>query len=266
MFLSTVAKYINLSFEIIKTNILTAMEYRTSFLIQVLGMIVNDTALIFVWVIFFKQFNQINGWTFADTAMLYAITTINFGLVMAFFRGSFELARTIARGELDYFLALPKNVLWHVSISRSEISALGDTIFGIIIFFFAGDVTVEKAGLFVFYVLISTIILFSFTVITQSMAFWFGNFEEAAEQIFHSLIGFTLYPQTVFHGLLKIVMLTLIPAFFIATLPVQLIRNFDPVLTVVMLVYAASIFCIAAIIFTAGLRSYESGNLINVRI
>ena len=59
MFLSTVAKYINLSFEIIKTNILTAMEYRTSFLIQVLGMIVNDTALIFVWVIFFKQFNHL---------------------------------------------------------------------------------------------------------------------------------------------------------------------------------------------------------------
>ena len=266
MFRSTVAKYFSLSLEIIKTNILTAMEYRTSFLIQVLGMIVNDVALILVWVIFFKQFPEIRGRTFSDTVMLYAITTINFGLVMALFRGSFELARTISRGELDYFLALPKNVLWHVSVSKSEISAIGDTIFGILIFFVSGDITPQKIFLFIFYIIISSVILYSFTVITQSLAFWFGNFEEAAEQIFHTLIGFTLYPQTVFHGLLKIVMLTFIPAFFIATLPVQLIRNFDLALTLVMLVYAIAIFGIAVLIFKAGLKSYESGNLINVRI
>ena len=266
MFLSTAAKYISLSWEIIKINILSAMEYRISFLTQVFGMIVNDVGFALLWVIFFLKFPSVNGWTFQDSALLFAISTVSFSFVMISARGAHYLARNIAKGELDYFLSFPKNVLWHVSISKTEISAIGDLIFGFIIFFFSGSISFEKFGLFLLVSVFAAIIFFGFTIITQSLSFYFGNFEEAADQLFHALLGFTLYPQTTFYGALKFIMFTIIPAFFVATLPVELIKNFSWKWFLVLVVFAICIFIAAVIVFNRGLKKYESGNLINVKM
>ena len=266
MFLSTVVKYISLTWEMTKLSILSAMEYRVSFFVQVFGMFVNDIAFIVMWLIFFQKFPSINGWQFQDTVMLFALTTVNFAIVMIFARGAFELSRTIARGELDYYLSFPKNVLWHVLVSKTEISAIGDLLFGLIIFFFSGNISLEKIGLFVVIGILTALIFLNFIIITQSITFYVGNFEEAAEQMFHALLGFMLYPQTAFYGALKIVMLTIIPAFFIATLPVQLIQKFNPQLFLILIGFWIFTTIIATVIFKCGLRRYESGNLINVKM
>ncbi len=266
MSLSTVAKYISLTWEMTKSSILSAMEYRVSFLVQVFGMLVNDIALVAIWLIFFQKFPSINGWQFQDTAMLFALTTVNFAIVMIFARGAFEFSKTIARGELDYYLSFPKNVLWHASVSKTDISAIGDLLFGLIIFFFSGDISLEKIGLFAVIGVLTALIFLNFIIITQSITFYVGNFEEAAEQMFHALLGFTLYPQTAFYGALKIIMLTIIPAFFIATLPVQLIQKFNLEFFLILLGFWILTTIIATIIFRRGLRRYESGNLINVKM
>lgn len=266
MFLSTVAKYISLTWEMTKLSILSAMEYRVSFLTQVFGMLINDIALIVIWLIFFQKFPSINGWQFQDTAMLLALTTVNFAFVMIFARGAFELSKTIARGELDYYLSFPKNVLWHALVSKTSISAIGDLLFGIIIFFFSGNISLEKFILFIVIGFLTALILLNFIVITQSIAFFVGNFEEAAEQMLHALLGFALYPQTVFYGALKIIMFTIIPAFFIATLPVQLLQHFDWKLFLILIGFWILTSLIAVFIFKRGLRRYESGNLINVKM
>ncbi len=266
MFLSTVVKYISLTWEMTKLSILSAMEYRVSFFVQVFGMFVNDIAFIVMWLIFFQKFPSINGWQFQDTVMLFALTTVNFAIVMIFARGAFELSRTIARGELDYYLSFPKNVLWHVLVSKTEISAIGDLLFGLIIFFFSGNISLEKIGLFVVIGILTALIFLNFIIITQSITFYVGNFEEAAEQMFHALLGFAFYPQTAFYGALKIVMLTIIPAFFITTLPVQLIQKFNLQLFLILIGFWIFTTIIATVIFKRGLRRYESGNLINVKM
>jgi ABC-2 type transport system permease protein len=260
-----VAKYISLTWEMTKSSILSAMEYRVSFLVQVFGMLVNDIALVGLWIIFFQKFPSIHGWGFQDTAMLFAITTVNFAIVMILGRGAFELSKTISRGELDYYLSFPKNVLWHVSVSKTDISAIGDLLFGIAIFFFSGDISLEKTGLFIVVSALTALIFFNFIVITQSITFFVGNFEEAAEQMFHALLGFTLYPQTAFYGALKVIMLTIIPAFFIATLPVQLVQHFNLNLFLGLGTFWVVTTFLAVFLFRTGLRRYESGNLINVK-
>lgn len=265
MWRSMVVKNILFSWEMTKMNILAAMEFRASFLTQVIGMIVNDIALISIWVIFFNRFPQVHGWTFNDSATLFAITTVTFGVVMIFTRGAFELAKTITKGELDYFLALPKNILWHVAFSKTEMSAIGDFLFGLLIFFFSGDVGIPKALMFIYFTITSSVILFSFIIITQSLAFWFGNFEEAAVQLFDAIISFTLYPQTVFYGILKILMVTIIPAFFMATIPVDMMRSFNPVTSLALIPYSLIVLALAVFVFNKGLKRYESGNLINLR-
>lgn len=266
MFLLTAAKYISLGFEITKLSILSAMEYRVAFITQVVGMIVNNFSFILLWFIFFKKFPAINGWTFADSASLFALTATSFGLVMIFGRGAFELAKTITKGELDYYLSFPKNALWHVAISKTEISAIGDFLSGIMIFLLLGNPTLERFALFSLLSVVAGLILFNFIVITQSIAFYVGNFEEAALTMFEALLGIVLYPQTAFYGALKVLMFTLIPAFFVGTLPVQLVRTFDLKLFSILILYCLISSIIAIFVFNKGLKRYESGNLINMRV
>lgn len=266
MSLSMVGKYILLTIEIQKLNILSAMEYRTSFLLQVIGMIVNNTGLVLVWVIFFKRFNNVNGWTFQDTTLMFAISTMVYAIVMIFSRGAYELSRTINLGELDYYLVLPKNIMWNASVSKTSISAIGDLIFSLLIFLFSGEISINKIVLFLSVSVLASIILYSFIIITQSISFFVTNFEDAAAQFFDCLMGFTLYPQTVFHGLLKILMLTVFPAFFMIALPIQIVKNFNIYDLAILFVVAITLFFISKFAFEKGLKRYESGNLMNVRL
>lgn len=266
MFLLTAGKYLSLTFIILKANILSAMEYRLSFIIQVLGMIVNDFGLILVWYIYFLKFPQVNGWGFQDTALLFSITTINFALVMIVARGAYNLSRYITNGELDYFLSLPQNTLWHLSISKSDISAIGDLLFGLIIFFFSGIVSLQSFATILAVCFFSAIAMYGFIIITQSLAFYFGNFEDGADQLFHGMLGFTLYPQTTYFGVLKLITLTILPAFFIAALPVRILHGFSWADFGILILFSFLILLISIITFQRGLKRYESGNLINVKL
>jgi ABC-2 type transport system permease protein len=266
MFLSTAAKYIKLTFHITKTSILSAMEFRASFLTQVVGMIVNDIALVSLWLIFFKRFPAVNGWTLDDTKLVFAITTTNFAIVFILGRGAFDLARSIHQGELDHYLAYPMNVLWHVAVSKTEISAIGDLFFGIAIFVLMGHPTFERTVMYVVFSVLSAGIMYNFIVISQTIGFFFRNFEEAAQDMFHALLGFTFYPQTVFNGALKVIMLTVLPAFFIASIPVQMIKAFSWDLALSAFGFWVLTLWIAVSFFNHGLKKYESGNLIGVKM
>jgi len=65
---------------------------------------------------------------------------------------------------------------------------------------------------------------------------------------------------------LKIITLTILPAFFMAILPTQLIAKFSWPLAGVFLGFTALITTFAVWFFNHGLRRYESGNLISVKM
>lgn len=266
MLLSTVVKYIKLGLEIKKLTILTAMEYRTSFLIQVIGMILNNFAMLFLWFIFYQRFHDIRGWTFVDNCTLFAVAAVFFSVIFIFFRGIIDLARTINRGELDYFLTFPKNSLWHVSISKTEITAIGDLLSGIIIYLFFIHPSVVQFMLFIGISTLAGFIFLNFLILTQSIGFFIGDFESGAYAFLESILGFINYPQNVFYGNLKLLMMTIIPAFFIVSLPVSIVRVFNLQTLLILLAYWVVSGVIAIKFYNFGLKRYESGNLINTRL
>lgn len=109
-------------------------------------------------------------------------------------------------------------------------------------------------------------IFLGFTVLAQSLAFFIGNSESLSDQVTNSLIHFATYPAAIFHGGIKAVLFTLIPAGFINTIPVRVVREFDPVFFG-LTALAATVFVVGGwLVFRAGLRRYESGNLMQVRM
>ena len=259
-------KHFKLSLSLIKLNILSAMEYRVSFVLQVIGMLINDVGLIFMWYIFFQKFNSVNGWQFSDTILVFAVSCANFGLFRIIAAGAEEINYYINRGQFDHFLTLPKSPLWQVSLSTSNISAIGDFVCGIALFFFFTDVTWVTTATFVIATVATAVTMYSYVVATQSLGFYFGNFEETAERLFGVMLGLTFYPSTSIFGFLKLLTFTIIPVFFISWAPVSILKIFDWRLFIGMIAFAFVSFLIARTLFYKGLKRYESGNLIHVKL
>ena len=85
--------------------------------------------------------------------------------------------------------------------------------------------------------------------------------------MFQNLIfSFVTYPYNVFSEIMKIIFLFIIPVFFISNIPIEILMQFSLKLFIEVIIVTILVFIIALFIFKKGLKKYESGNLINVRI
>ncbi|MEW8955445.1 ABC transporter permease [Clostridium sp.] len=245
-----------------KFNLSSAMEYRLSFIIQVIGMIINNAAFIFFWWIFFNNVGNIAGYGFKDTLMLFAIMSTSFGLAFIMFGHIGDMAKMIVNGDLDSYLLQPKDPLINIICSKSIISAFGDVIYGIILFLAVSDFTLKSIGLFLLFSLFSCIIFSSVMVIVSSLSFYIGNGEGLPSLISEFMITFSIYPKGIFKEGVKFILYTIIPTAFTAHIPIELIKNFN-LMNFIILVGVTILWVILAyIIFYKGLKRYESGNLI----
>lgn len=264
--MSMVGKRLGFIFGYIRMNLASAMEYRASFITQVFGMILNDAVWVAFWWLFFRRFPVLQGWVYRDVLMLWAVLAGGFGIATGLFGNALRLAGIIVRGELDHFLILPKNVLLHVLVSRSNVSAWGDIAFSLFVFFMAGPVTLVQCALFIYGIVLVAVILLSFSVIAGSLAFFLGNAEGLSGELINALITFAGYPTAIFRGAAKLILFSVIPAGIISSIPVRLIRSFTPVFFAGSTGFALALSLLAAAVFNRGLRRYESGNLMGIQM
>lgn len=249
-----------------KANLQMAMEYRTSFLTQVVGMVLNDAIWVFFWWLFFARFRVVAGWGVQEVMLLFAVLTIGFGAGAGLFGNALRLSHLIAEGHLDYYLVLPKPPLLHILISRTHVSAWGDALFGFLIFGISGYASWRNLLLLVVAGALTAALIVSFCVIVHSLAFWVGHSEGLANQLFEVLIAFAGYPEAIFTGTVRVLLFTLIPAGFISAAPVRLIASFDGWYVLGYFAFVACLTGTAVVVFYRGVRRYESGNLISLRL
>lgn len=250
----------------IKANFLIALEYRITFLTQIFGMMLNDAMWVAFWWIYFTRFQVLGqGYQIEDVLALWATAAAAFGLGVGFFGNALRLAQMISQGELDYYLSLPKNILLHVLVSRMDLIGWGDVLFGTGLFLAFLHPSPDRIILFVGLVLCAATVFLSSAIAWQSLAFWLGNAEGLAAQMWNAMILFGTYPMPLFRGAVKVIIFTAIPAAFMTHIPVQLLREFDPMWFLAEIAFSGVALAIAVYIFYRGLRRYESGNLMMMR-
>ena len=247
-------------------NMLVALEYRASFITQVIGMLLNDSMWVTFWWIYFTRFQVLQGgYGIEDVLGLWAVVAVAFGLCCGLFGNVLTMAETISQGKLDYYLTLPKNVLLHVLVSRMDVTAWGDMVFGtglFVIFLRPGP---ERIALFLLLAICAAIVFLAFNILWQSLAFWLGNAEGLAAQMWNALIAFSTYPDPLFRGLVRGLLFSVLPAAFMSHIPVRLLRDFDPALIAIEIAVAVGALALSVFVFYRGLRRYESGNMMTVR-
>ncbi|MFW5746534.1 MAG: ABC-2 family transporter protein, partial [Nanoarchaeota archaeon] len=186
-----VAENIRLHLAYLKVALNTALEYRMNFIIQLITMILNDVVWIVFWGLFFHRFTQVGSWEFSDIVMLYTIVTISFGWSGTLFGNRNKIAEMISEGKLDFYLTLPKNILYHLLITRVNWFFLGDLVFGLILAFIA--VPLRQLPLLFFFCLTGGIIFIAFAVIVSSLSFFLGDTRNLSRNLFMGTIAISTY-------------------------------------------------------------------------
>ena len=249
-----------------QANLLAAMEYRVSFISQVVGMMLNNAVYFIFWVIFFDRFKQVRGWGLADIFFLFGVVATSFGLGVFLFGNAIDLANVIANGRLDYYLALPRPVLLHVLASRSITSGLGDFTYGVLSFLVARQFAPDTIARFALSILLATTIFVTFLTLVQSLAFWFGNAAQIGQQATNAMITFSIYPTTLFEGGARFILFTIIPAALIGAVPAEFIRSFSWEALIQLVGAALFLLAFMLVVFRRGLRRYESGSAIQIQV
>ncbi|PES04583.1 hypothetical protein CN488_30480, partial [Bacillus anthracis] len=93
------------------------------------------------------------------------------------------------------------------------------------------------------------VIFVAFYALLGSLAFWLGKANVIQEQAGNALMTFSMYPQTIYDNLTKFLMFTLIPAGFVGTLPVALMKNFNLTHFSYLVGFSILITCISIAMF-----------------
>jgi len=248
-----------------KLNLAAAMEYRASFFMLAGMMFVNNCIWLVFWAIFFHRFPAVNGWELRDVMLLWGISAGGFGWANVLFGNFTRIAPIVANGELDVFLTQPKPLLINVLVSRMSLTAMGDFLFGLAIYALVGEHTWTGAAKYALGLLISGLLFLFVTLAAGTLAFFFGNAEGMASQLFNALVSLSTYPADIFKGTARIVLFTVLPAGFISYAPIGLLRRFDAVFVWFAAAAVAAFGLLAVVLFHVGLRRYTSGNRIAMR-
>ena len=248
-----------------RNNFYSSLEYKFSFLSQVFGMFINDMLWVTFWVLYFKKFPVLNGWGLNDLLIMWSTITFSFGLAFGLFHNVSRIPEMVLSGQLDYYLAHPKNVLLHISVSQIRPVNLGDCLFGPVLLLCFVHPNLQQLLVFLVGSVLAAIVYFSYYLLVGSLAFFMGSSEGLFSNLSMAMIHFSTYPAKIFEGWTRMLLFTAIPAAFISELPVELVRNFEWSTFGKLLFGSAFFFGLAVTVFNLGLKRYESGNLISMR-
>lgn len=247
-------------------NFKSSIEYRKSFIIQVVFMMINNGFFLIFWsVVFGINNNNIKGLEMNDIIYLWSFPTIGYGLVHFLFGGMNDINKKLLYGGLDTYMTQPKSVYFNLLTSRSDISAFGDFLYGTILAIYVSNSILKFLEILFFGILSGIILLVTMTIV-RSLSVWLGDLEDTADKYEHSfLINFSVYPEVIFGNITKFILYTIVPVGYMAYIPIRLLKEFDMKLLVVLIGIVIAETIVATIIFRKALEKYESGNAISLK-
>ncbi len=261
-----VKNHLKLIFSYNKLNIKKEWKYKSSFFMQIAMMILNDLFFIIQWLLIFNLVDNIGGYRFEETLLLFAVAAGGFGFSHTFFYGTWHIKEIVYDGKLDVFLTQPKNVLLNVCCSSTDISGIGDMIYSFV------ALAIIKAPWHWYLIMIPVMILSGLLyaavyAVYSCACFYIKRGEAVARSVEGTINKAANYPPFIYNTVTKFLFFTLIPTFFYTFVPVQYFFISPNIWWILGLVGAVALWVVLAfLIFNKALKRYNSGSLMGGRL
>jgi ABC-2 type transport system permease protein len=125
-----------LYFKFLAMNLNAVLQYRLSAWLAALGQLMTTLFSFLSISLLFSRFGVLSGWTFAETALCFSVTSIAFAFAECFARGFDTFSGLVISGDFDRILLRPRGTLVQVLGAKTEITRLGRVILGFAILAF----------------------------------------------------------------------------------------------------------------------------------
>ncbi len=258
-----------LYFRFIGARMRAQMQYKVSFIVDVISrFLVNGLELAAIFILF-HQFSSLGGWSVGEVAFLYALVTISFAFHEVVAQSFEDFSLTVRQGEFDRILLRPITPLVQVLASDFQLKRLGRALTGVVALVLAlarVDITwtLGKA-LYLPVVILSGVLLFAaIDLIGGTLCFWTIERTEVMNVFTYGGVFMSSYPLSIYQAWIRRTFTFLIPLAFVAYYPgLYFLGRTDPLglpSYVSFLTPAVTLaFCAVALAFWEwGLRHYQS--------
>lgn len=243
-----------------RTNLKAVTALRGSFLLSMTFMALNNATFFVFWWVLLGRVGTLRGWQISDVELLFGISAAGFGLMQATCGGAVHLSRFVDEGGLDPLLVQPQPTLPYALGCRSQASGFGDLLSGIAFVAHAGHLSWSRAPFVLLGVLASCATFTATCIAFFSLAFWLRKTQALSRQLLDVVITFSLYPEPIFGGALRLLLFTLLPAGLVSYLPASLVREPSWSVAAAVLTATAAYLWLAVRVFRSGLSRYSSGS------
>ena len=194
-----------LYFKYFTIHLKSQMQYKTSFFLTLAGQFLTSFSAFLGIYFMFERFHQVDGFTFSEVLLCFAVVLIAFSLAECFARGFDAFSGMISNGEFDRIMVRPRNEIFQVLASKLELSRIGKLVQAVIVFAYAIPTsgvrfTIDKIFMLILMIASGVIIFSGLFIIYAALCFFTTEGLEFMNIFTDGGREFGRYPLSIYGG------------------------------------------------------------------
>jgi ABC-2 type transport system permease protein len=241
------------------------LAYEADFAILMFSaVLVQIVGFAFIWAIF-QRIPSVNGWTFWQVVMMYALIYVTEGVGSLFFEGTWRVSQLVYDGQFDQMLLRPISPIVQVLAGAVGFNGLGNIVTGMVLIGISManspiEWTPGRLVMFAILLVSASTIRVAINLGSAASAFWIRTPWSLVPTFVHQLGDFAKYPITIYSLGVQALIVVAVPFAFISFFPTAYVFGMEAWSLAGLLTPLVALYClfIAVVLFRIGLRRYES--------
>lgn len=237
--------------------------YRLDCIAGMISQIITQLVeIIFIWITF-QNTDNLAGWRFEQSFLLYGVMLISIGIVYFVFDELYEIGpKYIREGDFDKILLRPVHPLISIIGCSYEFTSLGYLGIGLFITVsmlikLAIPITFLLIFKIIFFSIIGAAIIGAINTIFSIASFWTYKSNEVI-WTFYKIYTFAQYPIDIYNGFIKFLITYILPYVFVAYYPTMNYLGMDKYMIYLSPIVAIVLWIIAIKVWNWALKKYRS--------
>lgn len=257
-------KMIKLYLHYVSVNIRCMMQYKTSFLLTVVGQFLVSFNVFLGIFFMFQRFSKVEGFTYSEVLLCYAIILLEFSLAEMVARGFDTFSGMVRSGDFDRVLVRPQNEILQVLGSKFELTRIGRMLQAVVMFVYGimkSDIAwnFSKICTLIFMLVGGTAVFSALFLIYAALCFFTLDGLEFMNVFTDGAKEFGKYPVGIYGKKMLLFCTFVVPYALIQYYPLLYILEKRSSAVYMLLPLAAGWFLVPALLFWKfGVRHYKS--------
>jgi ABC-2 type transport system permease protein len=216
-----------------KTTARAWFQYRVDAVLRSLAVFLREaTGIIVIWLALLK-FDTLSGWTIYEMLFLFSLLFFSYGIMIIFFTGLRDFGKTVRNGDFDRLILRPRGLLFQIIFVNADwFAAVGHGCLGLTLFLLAaGKVGIRWDFFNILYYLFAiaggVLIQGAVFLFLASLNIYLLETSSLKEVFYWNVRRFAGYPIGIFHKVIQIFMIYVMPFAFVNYFPAQYLLRKD---------------------------------------